>query len=97
MSNFKGAPDGGVWIPYCARKLSHFPHPTVVFRSYPASQMAFAQFEFRIPRNFVANPESRRQKGLIPHPANPHRGPHEGFVKDIPEYVYMLASERQNI
>ena len=69
--------DGGVWIPYPARKLSHFPHPAVGFWSYPASRMTFAQFESRIPRNFVTNPESRRQKR--PNPASretPSGAPH---------------------
>ena len=37
----KGAPDGGVWIPYPARKLSHIPHPAVAFWSYPASRKTF--------------------------------------------------------
>ena len=36
-----GAPDGGVWIPYPARKFSHIPHPAVGFWSYPASRMPF--------------------------------------------------------
>ena len=34
---YSGASDGGVWIPYPARKSIFFPHPAVAFWSYPAS------------------------------------------------------------
>ena len=61
-----GAPDGGVWIPYPARKSSYFPHPAVAFWSYSSSRITFAQFKSRVPRNFVTNLESRRQKRSYP-------------------------------
>ena len=53
-----GPQNGGVWILHHAKSL--FPHPAVFFLFYPASRMTFAQFESRIPLNFVTNPESRR-------------------------------------
>ena len=58
-------------------KSSHFTHPEVVFWSYPPSQMTITQFESRITRNFVTNPESRRQKRSYPAscetPSDPHK------------------------
>ena len=43
-------------------------HIAQTFLPDPVSCMTFILFESRIPRNFVANPESRGQKG--PYPAS---------------------------
>ena len=62
----------GSRIPQENHVISHAPQ---IIWTYPASRMTFAQFEARIPRNFVINPESRRQKRSYPASRETQSGP----------------------
>ena len=75
VCNLVGAPDGGVWIPYPARKLSHFPHSAVVIWSYPSSLMTFFSYPAKFCNQFQI-PQTKKVLSRIPR--NSIGGPVKG-------------------
>ena len=76
----------GCMDPVSREKIKSFSISHSCFWSYHATRMTFASFGSRILRNFVTNPESRRQKSSNPAYRETPSGPfryQKSFVRGI--------------